>query len=156
MKSIIMTLATLGVGAAALGAGGCEVTAWVDRSKIEGTRTSLSSDAGKDGAGGDAGATSCSNPSQCPETGNACLQVTCDQGLCGTSVRLDESCATGMCDGQGRCVAPSCANRQVDTGETDVDCGGKLCPPCANFMKCLVGADCVSKLCDPISFTCGG
>lgn len=40
-----------------------------------------------------------------------------------------------------------CENGKTDPGETDVDCGGSLCTPCANDMHCTANSDCLSKLC---------
>jgi hypothetical protein len=40
-----------------------------------------------------------------------------------------------------------CGDRQQNGTETDVDCGGGACGPCAGGQRCAVGADCVSTLC---------
>jgi hypothetical protein len=45
----------------------------------------------------------------------------------------------------GQCS--SCADKQQDGLETDVDCGGPTCARCPNFDKCLVGSDCQSGVC---------
>ena len=42
---------------------------------------------------------------------------------------------------------PSCANGTKDGDETDLDCGGATCPPCANERGCAVPRDCVSNAC---------
>lgn len=42
---------------------------------------------------------------------------------------------------------PSCTNGTRDGDETDVDCGGELCPPCANGSACALPRDCVSLVC---------
>ncbi len=42
---------------------------------------------------------------------------------------------------------PSCTNGMKDGTETDVDCGGGLCPPCANGKMCLAGSDCQNSVC---------
>ncbi|MSP62234.1 MAG: hypothetical protein EXR72_18255 [Myxococcales bacterium] len=41
----------------------------------------------------------------------------------------------------------SCANKTKDGDETDVDCGGKFCVPCALGAKCKDASDCVTKGC---------
>ncbi len=41
----------------------------------------------------------------------------------------------------------TCANRITDGAETDVDCGGPLCPPCELGNKCAANADCNNGLC---------
>jgi hypothetical protein len=45
--------------------------------------------------------------------------------------------------------APSvsgCFNNSFDSGESDVDCGGR-CPPCASGRRCITDADCQSASC---------
>ncbi len=44
-------------------------------------------------------------------------------------------------------VAPSCMNGTRDGDETDVDCGGALCPKCAAGRTCGGAADCASASC---------
>jgi hypothetical protein len=46
-----------------------------------------------------------------------------------------------------RAGVASCANGVRDGDETDVDCGGKTCPACANGRSCGLPADCVSRAC---------
>ena len=41
----------------------------------------------------------------------------------------------------------SCFNAVMDGTETDVDCGGPTCPPCAPGKMCMNAFDCVSKQC---------
>ncbi|MBQ9395330.1 MAG: hypothetical protein IJU23_07405 [Proteobacteria bacterium] len=41
----------------------------------------------------------------------------------------------------------TCENGKADPGETDVDCGGNLCTPCATGLHCATNDDCISKLC---------
>ncbi len=48
---------------------------------------------------------------------------------------VDRSCGTTCCDGI------------QDGMETDVDCGGLLCPACANGLHCTTGTDCQSLDC---------
>jgi hypothetical protein len=42
---------------------------------------------------------------------------------------------------------PSCTNGVRDGDETDVDCGGGACPPCANGRACAVRRDCAALVC---------
>jgi hypothetical protein len=44
-------------------------------------------------------------------------------------------------------AAPSCTDGIKDGNETDVDCGGGTCPPCALGKDCNVGTDCASGYC---------
>lgn len=156
MKDIIFkTTLVLSVLAGALASGGCEIVAWVDRSELE-----ARSDAGALAEAGapstDAGAAACASPADCPAPSGECTAATCEQGRCGTKTKSGEVCSSGVCDGHARCVAPSCADRLKNNAETDIDCGGRLCPPCADYMQCQESADCASKICDSLSFTCGG
>lgn len=47
---------------------------------------------------------------------------------------------------------PTCADKAKNGGETDVDCGGKACPACADGKKCKLSTDCAGKVCQ--SGTC--
>jgi len=40
-----------------------------------------------------------------------------------------------------------CDDQQTNGDETDVDCGGRLCGPCADTKQCLKGSDCQSAIC---------
>lgn len=45
----------------------------------------------------------------------------------------------------------SCTNAIADANETDIDCGGVYCSPCAFGQTCLENSDCESMFCDPDS-----
>jgi len=65
-------------------------------------------------------------------------------------------CASGYCDIlQNVCTdAPPCANKALDTGETDIDCGGP-CDRCAEGKTCEESTDCAEGLhCKPDTKTC--
>jgi hypothetical protein len=61
-------------------------------------------------------------------------------------------------------VGPTCANDEKDGAETDVDCGGDACGPCALGKACATDADCASQFCigegvcaaDPGGHACDG
>jgi hypothetical protein len=53
-----------------------------------------------------------------------------------------EECKNGMC-----IVLPECSDSQQQGSETDVDCGGKTCAPCADGLKCTRYDDCLSGIC---------
>ncbi|HEY6728771.1 MAG TPA: hypothetical protein VI197_32390, partial [Polyangiaceae bacterium] len=53
---------------------------------------------------------------------------------------LSEVCAEDLC------TVTSCANDDLDDGETDVDCGG-VCPACDDDLNCELDADCQSGHC---------
>src|SRR5258708_5751809 len=48
----------------------------------------------------------------------------------------------------------SCTDGIKDGNETDVDCGGPSCPPCAVGKMCTRGMDCVSGSC--VALVCAG
>ena len=43
--------------------------------------------------------------------------------------------------------ATTCADAIKNGTETDVDCGGGLCPGCAAGKACLAASDCLSAVC---------
>jgi len=45
------------------------------------------------------------------------------------------------------CQAPTCTDGLRNGPETDVDCGGGICVPCAVGRTCQVATDCLSGLC---------
>jgi hypothetical protein len=49
--------------------------------------------------------------------------------------------------GKATCQVTSCSDGVKNGLETDVDCGGGACPPCAATQACLVARDCTSGVC---------
>jgi hypothetical protein len=49
--------------------------------------------------------------------------------------------------GNGGELPPSCGNGVRSGSETDIDCGGDACAPCAAGKACLVGSDCEQSVC---------
>ena len=47
----------------------------------------------------------------------------------------------------GATAASSCSDGMRNGAESDVDCGGPDCPPCATGQQCDVGTDCSSGVC---------
>ncbi|HIN86554.1 MAG TPA: hypothetical protein EYN06_08745, partial [Myxococcales bacterium] len=43
---------------------------------------------------------------------------------------------------------PSCSDGELNNAETDIDCGGGICPKCIDNKGCVAAADCISNLCD--------
>ncbi|MBW2454894.1 MAG: hypothetical protein JRI68_10300 [Deltaproteobacteria bacterium] len=127
---------------------------------------------GSSGTGGGAGDAPCSSPDDCSGADTTCEYRTCDAGACGVAqATADTPCNEDggqVCDGEGSCVECNtadqcdagdsceqhlcvnlaCSNDTQDGSETDVDCGGGDCPPCANGLECLVYSDCQSRFCD--------
>jgi hypothetical protein len=51
-------------------------------------------------------------------------------------------------------AAPHCTNGVRDAGETDVDCGGSDCQPCATGQACANAGDCAIGACNANSHQC--
>lgn len=45
-------------------------------------------------------------------------------------------------------ACPDCSDGIANGSETDVDCGGGECPPCADGLQCFVASDCQSMVCN--------
>jgi hypothetical protein len=52
-------------------------------------------------------------------------------------------------------MAPSCNDGVLNGTESDVDCGGGICPPCSAGERCRVLGDCESNNCLPLLNVCG-
>ena len=52
-----------------------------------------------------------------------------------------KDCSSGICD-QNKCLPASCIDGVQNVSETDVDCGGASCAPCADGLMCVLAADC--------------
>jgi hypothetical protein len=115
----------------------------------------------------------CTSEMQCLPP-SECKVATCVNSECGVeNGGLGTPCSFGKCDGNGACVEclgeadcqgnaycmngscvpDTCINNQKDSLETDVDCGGPLCPKCVNGKACITAFDCVSDKCT--SYICG-
>jgi plastocyanin len=81
--------------------------------------------------------------------GSACAQdggVMCDGAGSCVECATGPDCGSGVCS-TGLCVAPGCLDKQRNGSETDVDCGGPDCAPCALGQGCSTGTDCVTGIC---------
>lgn len=56
-------------------------------------------------------------------------------------------CKSKNCTPQNTCADATCSDSTKNNLETDVDCGGIDCSPCANGKACKVPSDCVSQKC---------
>jgi len=64
-------------------------------------------------------------------------------------------CERCMCDRDtSTCVHDHCLDHKLDVDETDVDCGGSKCLPCANGELCRLDSDCVTNACDLLTHRC--
>jgi hypothetical protein len=84
---------------------------------------------------------------------SGCAQTTCSSGQpCLTGA----DCSSSYCNTTNYCQSsPLCGNGQLDTGETDIDCGGICGSTCNVTQSCLTSTDCILGWCDVVtSFTC--
>ena len=73
----------------------------------------------------------------------------CANGLACVNNQGARDCQSGVCTGN-ICRAPACNDSVKNGAETATDCGGGVCPTCANGQACVTGAglrDCVSGVC---------
>ena len=86
--------------------------------------------------------------------------VDCGGGTCpvcanGKMCKMSTDCASGVCDPQkSTCSSPTCSDNLANGDETDVDCGGATCHPCANGEMCKVAGDCLSVVCSATTMRC--
>jgi plastocyanin len=114
--------------------------------------------------------TSVNDDSDIPDDGHDCTTDLCKDGVPShTAVAAMTACTEGggkFCDGADHCVgclAPSdcpsglcqqntcvpgtCSDMAKNGGETDLDCGGPVCMPCADDKMCGANTDCMSQVC---------
>jgi hypothetical protein len=69
----------------------------------------------------------------------------CARCALGAICREPHDCASGFCNVlTHQCVpaADGCTDHALDGDETDIDCGGTVCPPCGSTRYCKVATDC--------------
>jgi len=93
---------------------------------------------GSGGTGGTAGAGGGSTSTSTGGGGSAAAGGAGGSGAIG---------GTGGAGGTGGGGPASCTNGILDGDETDIDCGGGSCPPCADGSSCVVPSDCLSGAC---------
>jgi hypothetical protein len=165
------TLHWIGVSAAVLAIAACtqDFDAFFRGQGSGGTGGTGGTGGSVGGSGGDGG---CSEPADCPGGDTTCRYRTCDNDVCGAENAAEGTacaeqggqtcdgsgncveCLTNEdcpddedCDGTGTCVDDGCADSQQNGSETDVDCGGSVCPTCPNGSTCSSGTDCTSGMC---------
>jgi hypothetical protein len=96
-----------------------------------------------------------------PSPGVGCSMLSCTpcEGVNATGTCNGElcvlSCNQGYSMSGGQCVADaSCQNGEQDNAETDVDCGGDLCPQCENGQSCQINGDCATNNCASGTCSC--
>lgn len=111
------------------------------------------------------------------DDGKACTEDVCTGGMAThPNSASGKACAENggtRCDGAGKCVecitgadcaslvcqlqvciAPTCMDGVKNATETDVDCGGPDCAPCAVGQLCSAPSDCLTALCSGTPATC--
>lgn len=98
--------------------------------------------------------TSCEIPTCTDDVRNGAeVLADCGGGQCkgcpaGTPCASAADCESGVCAGEaGACAAASCEDSVKNQGESDADCGGEDCAPCADGRACAAGTDCQSAIC---------
>lgn len=56
-------------------------------------------------------------------------------------------CASNVCSDTFTCSPASCGDGSINGEETDLNCGGSVCPKCAIGQTCSAGTDCLSGVC---------
>lgn len=81
----------------------------------------------------------CEHGSDC-KIGNLCLDKLTHSVIEGAG---EVNCGdAGVCSSSGVCYSATCTNGNLDVSETDIDCGGETCPPCAAGSDCIQNSDC--------------
>lgn len=125
---------------------GCSLIAPFDEVKLGPDGSGGSGGSSSGGSGGTGG--SGGGCDACPASTD-CVEWHCNAGSCEMS--FEDTGA--LCDDDGGlyCHEGECVRCILDdkksSNETDVDCGGVECPPCADYMNCNVDTDCESKVC---------
>lgn len=91
------------------------------------------------------------------ETGIDCGGGTCPGCDAGGPCAIPGDCKTSVCTA-GVCAMPTCNDGVKNGLETGTDCGGgpaSTCPACGVGSPCMVGTDCASGACSPMTMTCG-
>jgi Cys-rich repeat protein len=89
----------------------------------------------------------------------SCTDVDCG-GVCppcanGKKCLSNADCLSAACDAASlTCVASECTDHRQDGLETDADCGGGICVPCALGKSCLLSSDCATQACDAFMLRC--
>jgi hypothetical protein len=81
----------------------------------------------------------------CGGAASGCLKCTLLNSTCANG----QDCASGVCLAN-KCAAAGCMDSKQNQDETDVDCGGIMCPThCDVGQKCILGSDCQTGVCKP-------
>jgi hypothetical protein len=91
------------------------------------------------------------------ETDVDCGGPACPVCATGQHCKVDTDCSTFACDAFTHvCITNRCADHTKDGDETDIDCGGAMCPGCALGDACKQPSDCANDICDLMTHFCIG
>jgi hypothetical protein len=118
-----------------------------------GDAESVTDDTDTPGAANDCVTGTCNNGA--PESQPVASGAACNGGVCNGSGACVECLNDGHCPqeapscdtGSNVCVSAECTDGNQNGDETDTDCGGMVCAPCAAGLDCLVDTDCESGSC---------
>jgi cysteine-rich repeat protein len=89
--------------------------------------------------------------------------VDCGGGVCGQCAEGSKCTKSSDCEGGVNCNKNTklcgvslCEDGARDGTESDIDCGGAKCAPCADGKKCSAATDCASTFCGPDTTKCAG
>jgi formylglycine-generating enzyme required for sulfatase activity len=83
------------------------------------------------------------------ETDKDCGGPTCPPCTDGLMCSVASDCKSSVCDpAKKTCSVPTCNDKVLNGNETDIDCGGPMCPFCGTGKKCAQGNDCLSQNCN--------
>ncbi|MEO7331336.1 MAG: hypothetical protein ABI193_22360 [Minicystis sp.] len=88
-------------------------------------------------------------------SGTACAAngIKCDGAGACVICLSGADCQSLVCTGHS-CIAATCADGVKNATETDADCGGPGCAPCADTLHCAVAGDCTSLVCSGSPLSC--
>jgi hypothetical protein len=77
-----------------------------------------------------------------------CSGTQCDFACNSGYVKSGTACISSGTGGTGGAASDACQDGVQNGAESDVDCGGSVCPKCGTGRLCATGGDCESGVCD--------
>ncbi len=95
----------------------------------------------------------CDTEFDCDSATNKCIDLCTNECKIGERCKVNHDCESNKCE-NNLCAENPCGNSKIDVPETDFDCGGGSCGPCAEGKTCVIDVDCQQGLiCDNKSCT---
>ncbi len=95
------------------------------------------------------------NTQNAHETDVDCGGLACDACVAGKKCAVSSDCVSNYCDSSTHlCHTSSCTDNIKGGDETDVDCGGSTCSPCAAGKTCADNSDCTTNYCNATTHIC--